>query len=200
MNLRQRKTKDPCQICLLHKDRCICDRIPKLTLATRVSVVAHYKELKRTSNTGRLAIAALTNSEILVRGLEQIEKTDFSKLISEEYQSLLLYPSESAIMLNAEFVNAFCKPVHLIIPDGNWRQASKVNSRHPELNGVPRVKVSSRVQATQFMRKEHIEGGMATLEAIAVALGVIEGAAVELALTELYQLKLQQTLKARGTI
>lgn len=191
---RQRKTKDPCQVCFLHKDNCICVQIPKLTLATRVSLVIHYKELKRTSNTGRLAVAALTNSEMFVRGLEQ-KATDLSTLMSPDYQALFLYPGEDAEPIGAQ---QYDKPIHLIVPDGNWRQASKVYARHPELKDVPRVKVSPRKQATQFLRKEHVEGGMATLEAIAIALGVLENLEVEAKLTYLYQLKLQATLKARG--
>ncbi len=198
MNIRQRKTKDPCQVCFLHKDFCICDQIPKLSVKTRLSLVVHYKELKRTSNTGRLAVTALTNSELRIRGLEQEEATDLSDLISSDYQSLFLYPSEDSTLLTNDFVKNFTKPIRLIVPDGNWRQAGKVHIRHQELKSVPRVRVTTLNKATQFLRKEHVEGGMATLEAIAVAFGAIEGAEVERALTDLYQLKLQRTLQARG--
>lgn len=198
MKDRQRKTRDPCQVCFLHKDFCICDQIPNLDLKTKLSLVVHYKELKRTSNTGRLAVTALVNSEMHIRGLEQTEATDLSRLLLGDYQTLLLYPSDDSVLLNEDFISQFEKPIHLIVPDGNWRQAAKVHVRHKELKDVPRVRVTPKSQATAFLRKEHVEGGMATLEAIAQAMGVFEGPEIEKALNDLYQLKLQRTLKARG--
>lgn len=198
---RQRKTKDPCQICFLHKDRCICDLIPKLTLSTRVCLVVHYKELKRTSNTGRLAITALSNSEMRVRGLID-ETTDLSDLVAGEpsshYQSLMLYPSDEASELTPELLSKYQKPIQLIIPDGNWRQASKVHYRHAELANVPRVCLKKEDSKEKNIRLETVENGMATLEAIAQALGVIEGEDVRAALLKLYKAKRDQTLLARG--
>ena len=163
-----------------------------------MSLVVHYKELKRTSNTGRLAVTALTNSQMLVRGLEQAEATDLSQLLLSDYETLFLYPSEDSVLLTPSYVSQFQKPIHLIVPDGNWRQAGKVHVRHKELADVPRVRVSPMKPATHFLRKEHVEGGMATLEAIAHAFGAIEGQEVERALNDLYQLKLTRTLVARG--
>ncbi len=199
MKSRLRKTLDPCQGCFLHKDYCICEFIPRLDLKTRISLVVHYKELKRTSNTGRLAIKALVNSELVIRGFEQTEKTDLTKILNPNYQSLLLYPADGAEFLTQEYLENYERPIHLIVPDGNWRQASKVNSRHLELKDVPRVKLLPRVSGPLFLRKEHIENGMATLEAIAAAFGVIESSEVGAQLSQVYKLKLEQTLKARGT-
>ncbi len=198
MKTSLRKTKDPCEVCFLHKSFCICDQIPILDIKTRISLVVHYKELKRTSNTGRLATTALINSEMFIRGKLKEHATDLTPLIISDYENLLLYPSDDAEVLTPELVRGFMKPVHLIVPDGNWRQAAKVHSRHKELAQVKRVKLTPRLEATQFLRKEHIEGGMATLEAIAEAMHVLEGAGTSKALNDLYQLKLQTTLKARG--
>ncbi|MBI2209610.1 MAG: DTW domain-containing protein, partial [Deltaproteobacteria bacterium] len=47
---------------------CICGSIPRLDLSTRVCLIVHVNELKRSSNTGRLALRALVNSEMRVRG------------------------------------------------------------------------------------------------------------------------------------
>ena len=165
---RLRKTKEPCSICFLHLELCICEFIPRLSLKTRVSLIVHYKELKRTTNTGRLAIAALTNSDMRVRGEIQSKDPkalDLSDLIQPDYESVLFYPSEGAVELTAHWVRLQKKPIHLIVPDGNWRQASKVHYRHSELKELTRVKITPVNQATQWMRKETVEGGMATLEA-----------------------------------
>ncbi len=199
MKLRKRKPQDPCQGCFLHKDRCICDQFPSLTLKTRVALVIHSKELKRTTNTGRLAVKILTNSEMRIRG-EGRDALDLSDLLVPGYRTLLFYPSAGAIELNRELVEASSLPIQLIVPDGNWRQASKVHYRHHELEGIPRVMISSPNLNDQHMRTETTESGMATLEAIATALGIIEGDEVKETLMKFYQLKLEGTLSGRSII
>ena len=67
---RKRKTKDPCPECFLHKNLCICSLIPDLETKTRVVLIVHAKELKRTTNTGRLALKSLKNSELRVDCVE----------------------------------------------------------------------------------------------------------------------------------
>ncbi|MCC6137656.1 MAG: DTW domain-containing protein [Bdellovibrionaceae bacterium] len=194
---RQRKTKDPCQICYLHKDRCICALIPNLNLATRVCLVIHAKELKRTTNTGRLGLKALINSEMRIRGDDR-EGLDLSDLISSKYKTVMLYPSDEAVELDAVFMSQQTLPLQLIVPDGNWRQASKVHYRHKELSSVQRVRLKSTTPMSAHMRLETVPDGMATLEAMAHALAAIEGAEVGEALLNLYKAKLEQTLIGRG--
>ncbi len=196
---RKRKTKDPCQVCYLNHGLCICESIPSLDLMTRLCVVVHHRELKRTTNTGRLALKALVNSEMRVRGVTR-EILDLSDLLTPEYRSLLLYPSEDAEDLTPEFILKDPRPIQLIVPDGNWRQASKVHYRHHEFKDVPRVMIRAPNQAKFHMREEHRTEGMATLEAIACAMGVIEGEGVKVALMKLYNKKLVATLMGRGVL
>ncbi|MDD4975585.1 MAG: DTW domain-containing protein [Bacteriovorax sp.] len=196
---RKRKTQDPCQVCFLHKDRCICENIPTLTLQTKISLIIHAKELKRTTNTGRLAMRALTNSEMRIRGKDR-EALDLSDLLSPAYRTLLFYPSDNAIELDQKLVSESTLPIQLIVPDGNWRQASKVHYRHHELQDIPRVMISTPNTADLHMRAESTEAGMATLEAIAHALGIIEGEKVKETLMKFYREKLEGTLKGRGQL
>ncbi len=194
---RKRKSKDPCSECFLNRSLCLCHLIPKLTLATRLCLVVHTKELKRTTNTGRLAVKALTNSEMLIRGLDH-ETLDLSNLLTPDYRTLLFYPSEEAAELTKEFINQDSRPIQLIVPDGNWRQASKVHYRHHELKNIPRVKIGEAPPETHYLRLESKAEGMATLQAIAKALGVIEGPEIEEQLLRLYRAKLERTLIGRG--
>lgn len=199
MNItRKRKTKNPCAGCGLNPELCLCSEIPKLSLQTKLCLVIHHRELKRTTNTGRLALKSLTNSEMRVRGEKDKGSLDLSDLLVPSYRTLLFYPGDEAQELTREFVKQSPLPIQLLVPDGNWRQASKVASRHPELQNIERVKISTKNTATHHLRAEHFDEGMSTLEAIAKAFGVIEGAEVEDALLKLYQLKLARTLKGRG--
>jgi len=181
----------------MHLDRCICSFFPNLDLKTKVSLVIHAAELKHTTNTGRLAIKSLTNSEMRVRGFERI-RLDLSDLLSPKYRTFLFYPSDDALELNEDLVSQCDLPIQLIVPDGSWRQAFKVHSRHPELKEIPRVKISTKNTSTYHIRNETNEYGMATLQAVALALGIIEGPEVKEKLMKLYQAKLEQTLMSRG--
>jgi DTW domain-containing protein YfiP len=196
---RKRKTKTPCPVCFLHQQLCICHLIPKLDLKTRLCLVIHAKELKRTTNTGRLALQALKNSEMRVRG-EGIGALDLSPLLTSSYRTLLFYPSEDAVDLTPEFLATDPRPVQLIVPDGNWRQASKVHYRHKELADIPRVMISKPNLSAHHLRAETTPEGMATLQAIAEAMGVLEDAEVKEKLMALYNAKLTATLVGRGQL
>lgn len=197
---RKRKTKDPCLDCGLHKILCLCHLIPYLDLKTRLILVIHHRELKRTTNTGRLAIKSLKNSVMCVRGQKDSGALDLSNILTSNYRTLLFFPSDEAKELTTELVSESPLPIQLIVPDGNWRQASKVASRHPELSHTERVKISCPNTSTRHLRAEHFAEGMSTLQAIALALGIIEGAEVQNQLQQLYQEKLNRTLKSRGQI
>lgn len=132
-----------------------------------------------------------------VRG-ETREALNLSDLISDDYQSLLFFPCDDAVELTSEYIQSFQRPIHFLIPDGNWRQASKVAIRHPELKNIPRVMITKPNLATQHLRKETSPEGMATLQAIAEAYRFSEGEEVASQLMNVYQLKLANTLKGRG--
>ncbi len=197
LKLTRKNTKDPCPICYLTRTLCICDSIPRLDLNTRVCLVVHVRELKRTSNTGRLALKALVNSEMRVRGNTR-ETLDLSELLTPRYRTFLFYPSDDAVELDNELVVRDRTPIQLIVPDGTWRQASKVHFRHHELRDVPRVKISAPDSSKFHLRAQHRPEGMATLQAIAHALGVLEGDLVKAQLMKLYDLRVERALVARG--
>lgn len=192
----QRKTQDPCPKCYLHKDRCICSFIPRLEFRSKLTLIIHAKELKRTTNTGTLAIHSLVNSEMHIRG-QKDHALSCDKILNENYQPLLFFPADNAIDLTKEFIATFTKPVQLLVPDGNWRQASKVNSRYPELSTVPRVMIKEPNLSKSHLRAETTAEGMATLQAIAMAFGILEGESAKIALLDLYNKKLEATLKGR---
>jgi DTW domain-containing protein YfiP len=159
--------------------------------------VVHHRELTRSSNTGLLALRALVNSEMRVRG-EKKDALDLSDLLTSLYRTFLFYPSPDAVELDRELVSQEPTPIQLIVPDGTWRQARKVHYRHPELKNVQRVKISTPNTAVFQLRAQHKPERMGTLQAIAQGLGVIEGDLVEAQLMKLYHVKVERTLIGRG--
>lgn len=151
--------------------------------------------MKRTTNTGLLAAKALVNSRVSIHG-RQDQPTQVE--LPEGYQHWVLAPGSESQELTTELFSKPGLPVHLIVPDGNWRQASKMPDRIPELISLPRLKLIGLNTDQSFLRKESKPEGLATLQSIALALGFIEGAEAQQQLLQLYDLKLQATLRGRG--
>lgn len=194
---RQRKTKDPCEICRLHRDRCLCAEIPRLTIDTRLLLVIHHRELKRTTNTGMLATHALTNSRVVIRGKPDHNEDSH---LGDDHHHLLLFPYGDAVTLSRQFASTINKPVQLIVPDGNWRQASKVRARCASLRNITCVQLPTQQIPAHRLRREPMTNGQSTLEAIAYALEYFEDPAVAQSLRALYALKLRRTLLGRGVL
>lgn len=159
----------------------------------------HHRELSRSSNTGLLALKALVNSEMRIRGQGR-EALDLRGVLTSGYRTFLFYPSADAIELDQALVAQENRPIQLIVPDGTWRQARKLHSRHPELKCVPRVKISAPNCSSFQLRAQSRPEGMATLQAIACGLGVIEGEWVRLQLMKLYEVKIKRILIGRGVL
>lgn len=186
-----------CPVCGLSPTLCLCAVLPRLELRTRLVLVIHHYELRRSSNTGLLAQRALVNSVVRVRGAGR-ERLDLTDLLSPDHRSLLFFPSADALELTRELVGRDSRPIQLIVPDGNWRQAGKLHTRQAELRAIPRVKIAAPTETRYQLRAQVRPGRMATLQAVAAALRVIEGDAVGDQLLRLYDARVARTLSARG--
>jgi len=197
---RKRKPKNPCKKCGINSDFCICSAFTKMTLDTRVDLLIHYKELKRTSNTGHLIESLLVNQKMWVRGVKG-EELDHSKVLSPKYRPVLLYPSDEARVVSVDYFKdlSIDKPIQILVPDGNWRQASKVHYRVEEFKHVPRVTLPTDLaDRDKLLRTESKNEGMSTLEAIAHILFFTEGESAKEHLLKAYALKKKTQLKLRG--
>lgn len=197
--MRQRKKEhDRCQNCMMRLELCICSLIPNLETKTKVIVIISKREFKVPTNTGRLAGKALTNSIVLQRGdLDQpYDLTDHLGPIGTNY---VFYPDESASVVTAEFA-ALTTPLTLIFPDGNWRGAGKMCRRDPVMAGLPRLRLPAGAPSNYRVRKETKSEGLATIEAISRALGIVEHPSIQLSLDGLLKVMTDRTLQSRGTL
>lgn len=177
----------------MRTDVCLCAIIPRLPTRTRVVLLMHWTESLATTNTGRLAALALPNSEIRLRGLKD-QPMSTEALVSEERETLLLYPDDDAEVLSAPPE----RPVTLLVPDGTWRQASKVARREPALAGVRRIKLAAGPKSGFRLRTAPQPHCLSTIEAIARALGVLEGEPVRASLESLFSEMVERTMSTRG--
>jgi DTW domain-containing protein len=190
-----------CERCHLHRSLCLCSLIPRIETRTRVVLVIHLREDRKPTNTGRLATECLRNSEVLVRGhMNQPER----QIEWGARQPLLLFPHEDAMPIDTYMAQRTAdRDVTLIVPDGNWRQASKVRKRVPGMEQVPCVTLPPAQASRYRLRSEAHATGMATMEAIARALRVLEGdrgTEVEHALEHVLRVLVERTLWCRGAM
>ncbi len=185
-----------CPICCVRQTLCICDSIPRIENSTYLTVVMHHRERYKTTNTARLACMALVNSQLLFRGVKdqpiQMEQTE-----RPGTQPILLTLNDKSEVLTREWVLEQRKPIHLIVPDGNWRQAHKAGRREPALQSAVWVKLPPGALSNYQLRREHLTEGLCTIEAIARALAIIESPVMGTQLEEILHLMVSRTISTR---
>ena len=182
-----------CGLCLMHIGLCVCPLVPRIEARTRLVLVIHHTEIRKPTNTGHLGAACLVNSEVHVRGREGMPSAPIEW---GDRTPLLLFPHEG----EAEPLEPVDGPVTLIVPDGNWRQASKVRARVPGLKDVRCVTLPPGPPSIYRLRSEAHSHGLATMEAIARAMGILEGPSVQEALEHVFRAMVERTLWSRGAL
>ena len=189
--------RERCLRCRRPRSVCYCAVLPHLETRTRVVLFIHRGEDRKSTNTGRLATECLANSEVFVRGHYAQPSEPFAQ--EGASQPVLLFPHEDANPL-ADFAAKTPGPLTLVVPDGNWRQASKVRRRVPGISELPCAWLPASALSRYRLRTESREGGLATLEAIARAMGILEGMHVQHALERVFRALVERTLWARGSV
>ncbi len=187
-----------CPTCHMHRALCLCQETPSLSTSSRLLLLLHKDEAHKPTNSGALAARCLQNSRVAVGPTQEPVLT----LASDEPPALLLFPADDARVLTAAD-----GPCTLVVPDGTWRQARKLRARTPGLSSLPCVTLppagEGGLATTYRLRTEGRDHGLATLEAIAAAFGILEGdrgVAVEAALLAVFRLMVDRTLWLRGSL
>ena len=111
---------------------------------------------------------------------------------------MVLYP-EGSLILNAEM--AAHKPLQLIVPDGNWRQAGRMFRRMVVNHQVPGVRLPSAGPSGYPLRRrsKHPES-RSTFEAVIRALAILEGTEAAAPLQAVFDRFVSRHLASRGSI
>jgi DTW domain-containing protein YfiP len=191
-------SSNKCPRCRIYRPLCLCGDIVPLMLDTRVTIYMHQRERFRATNTGWLACLALPNSEIRLRGMREqhLRPAEATPLKNP----ILLYPSPDAMELTPEWLARQPRPMTLVVADGSWNQAKKVPSRETDLAGIPNVKLPVGAPSSYRLRRSSRAGNVSTLEAIARALGLIEGPEVQESLESLFLKMVERRLWSMGLL
>lgn len=178
-----------CPRCWVMHPHCVCAGMPRLVTTTRIVVIRHVKERFKSTNTARLASLALPNLEIRSFG-ERGERADYSDLGAPGHW--LLFPDSEPRPLAPP-------PATLVVVDGTWAQARQMSHRIEALHRLPRLSLPPPPPSpVPRLRAPHAPEGMATIEAIAHALGALEGPEYTAPLLDLYARYVVAVRAARG--
>jgi DTW domain-containing protein YfiP len=180
---------------------CICALIPRIECRATLVLLIHHREVRKPTNTGALAARCLAGSEIHVSGAIGA-KLDPARIAPPDAANLCLFPSEGAEPLTREFCRDLPAPIRLIVPDGNWGQASRMRKRLGKAADIRDVTLPPGPLTEYRLRREATSrpDGLATLEAIARALEIIDGPHVSGPLTAIFRTFVERTLWSRGKL
>ena len=188
--MRQNKgspVAERCERCFAQTRYCFCDQIPELHPAIQITVIRHWKERYKPSNTARLAAFAIPSLKLIDFGAPGAPWTDPGLFKPD---TALLFPEPNAHRASA--------PKHIIVVDGSWSQARKMVNKIPGLKTLPRFEIQPPQTGLVRIRTPPEPGMVSTLEAIAAALDVTEGSGFGDPLRHLYQSTVDATIAARG--
>jgi DTW domain-containing protein YfiP len=132
----------------------------------------HPRESDVPINTARIAELSLSNASLHV-GLDFASDRGLrAALGNADAPPILLYPSEGAKDMAREPPPS---PVTLVVIDGTWWQASKLFKLNPFLRELPRYGLSPTQESRYRIRREPAAHCLSTIEALAAALGILEG-------------------------
>lgn len=183
---RSRTEAPRCERCRLPAVVCICSEIPDLSTTTDLRLWMHFREAHKTTATAPLVHAAVPSSTLYHYGARDAPGPEIMAL-GPSRRALLLYPDEEAEVLSAEFIARDPRPITLVVPDGTWRQASRAARRLSSAFELTRVALPKGEPSAWGLRREPKAFGLATIEACARALGILESKEIENQLLSVFQ-------------
>jgi DTW domain-containing protein YfiP len=163
------KSERWCDSCWLLKHLCICGQISALesTMPVKFHLFLHYKEFKRTSNTGILIKKLFPNSGVYISGYQEDKEKLYSE-ISDKPNVCVLYPGDKSINLEAWLETCIEGEKQFILLDSTWNQGRKLLNSLPK--NIPRVKLVSSASSLIKCKKQANKGYFSTLECAALIL------------------------------
>jgi len=175
----------------------MCEGMTRPHTTTRVDIIMHHHEQWRSSNTARLAHWALPNSGLHSYGAPHM-RLEADHFDTDTFQYLVLFPSAGARCLHPNMLVEDPRTTVLVVPDGSWRQARRMSRRLMLWGLRQHVTLPPGAPSIYRLRRQAHAHHVSTFEAIARALGALEGEAVEHALLEIFKHKVRSELSLRG--
>lgn len=164
--------RETCPRCRRPVVVCYCAHVTPIETRTRVLVLQHPRERDVAINTARIAALCLPQCELVTAVHFDEDPTVRAALQRASHPPVLLYPGPDSRDLREQPPEG---PVTLVVLDGTWSQAGKLLRENPFLASLPQYRLAPEKPSNYRIRKEPEEHCVATIEALAEVLGVLEG-------------------------
>ncbi|MSP55714.1 MAG: DTW domain-containing protein [Myxococcales bacterium] len=167
---------------------CFCGELTAVQTRTRIVIVRHAAEINKTSNSGRLASLALSNSLLVDHGIEG-QALD---LTGELGDHPFVLAAGATPLIESPVVST------LVVIDSTWATAKSMRWRIPPLADAPTLSLAAPEVAPLRMRRGAEPEQMATIEAIAAALEFLGEPEPARHLRHLFKAMADRLLQLRG--
>ena len=126
----------------------------------KITLLTHFKEFEKRSNTGRVVMDVLGDAAEQVRW----DRMNPPVRLVEEIEAggvALVYPG--AVDENEGDLSGITQ---LIIIDGTWHEARKIHQRSPYLQKIRRISLETGEKSMYNLRKNQKESGLCTAECV----------------------------------
>jgi DTW domain-containing protein YfiP len=162
-----------CGRCRRPTSVCYCAHLVSLPTRTRVVLLQHPRERHVPIGTARLAHLCLPDSVLHV-GVDFDDDRQVQDALAggDGRPAYLLFPGEHAIDLAQARPEG---PITLVVVDGTWWQARKLLKRNAALRALPQIRFTPPAPSNYRIRREPADHCVATVEALSLVLGALEG-------------------------
>ena len=190
-----RNEKSHCLSCYQRREICICPILPTVATRTEFLILRHIYEAQRPSNTGRLVALAMPNSRIIpCGGGTRIGLSPIDDEFLQAPGTWLLWPDGTGSQTDMSDLTLANR---VVVLDATWQQARRLYSSIPILRSLPRLLLPAPIRDRDRLREQHRLDGMSTLEAVAAAVSMLEGAEAAKPLEILYDEVVRRTISLR---
>lgn len=190
--------KKNCPKCALTQRFCICLQLHRNSNSIPVHFLVHIKEFSKSSNSARLASLCVENTKIFLYGVYH-QPMEWEKLLVGT-NPMILFPATTLKLEDACAKVPYPDP--LIIPDGNWSQASKMAYKLKRLfPHLPFVTFPYNGENSVYRLREHPNPAyLSTFESMAMSLRVFQGQESYQKHMENFHIFVKNSLHMRGCL
>ena len=172
--------REKCYKCYRPKSSCMCKYIEKVDTKTKFVILMHPKEFKKVkNNTGFFTHLSLTNSELFV-GIDFSNNKRINEIV-KDYESYILFPSNSALNLNSETKSSLSsnKDIAIFIIDSTWACTKKIFTQSSNLNQLKHLSFTTTKISQYQIKEQPQENYLSTIESTLVVMEILDKIGIE---------------------
>ncbi|XP_023026320.2 DTW domain containing 2 [Leptinotarsa decemlineata] len=169
--------RNVCNECHRPSTVCYCSSLPNPRLCphSRIILLQHPAEEKRCLRTATMLQLSLEANKCLTfKGKRFPGRHDELNEILTEANTLLLYPSPSAVDITEIVKDSVHSSYNIVIIDGTWPQAKAIYTASPILHSIKQIKILDIDISRYIIRTQPADGCLSTLETAALTLSLLE--------------------------